>query len=705
MITYISKAVLDSWTPPVPYQSAGNSNNKNNILPPHPGVKFIAGLPYDRLGFGSLLSGGASPTALDEIKSLMEIVNMQQQQTDPANLPYEFSKYYLNSDSGQVFSSQPSSSGRESSATSRGPFELEQLQATATHLRNEKIHQLYSTSARDSNDYSTASESNKLEANPEMAPPTGPAIPEQLQDESGNWQRANDDEPPDYESLDDFGSSGDDLEGAKAGVHARPAQDQLAAMRDMGSIGNTSIARQQVFNENSESLSQSSARANETQTTEAAASETTSATTSAKQEPAKSKQLNSVSNHGNELLVGPFKSEADAPATITLAGVVYQKSGSSSALIRSAGQLRLKSPIGVPAATSTAQLQQQQQLPKSEGDGISTSGSAISSSTNQQAPGFHATNQQLAALSDWPSNSMLHNFLSHSSQPSIYLGTMATGGTNSNNQQDLSPSTNSNGTPNIIRFSSSFQPPALSSISSNLAAYLPTSAVGQSLMGASSDALPLSSSNSKPKSVAMTSKDISEQLLQQDSSLLRQQPTRLYQQRLPNGSIIWTLNKPSSQGSLQSSASSSDPSTLTNLNTFEGGEVSAAQLVGQLAVGESKQHNHKQGGPIVIVQKDVKPVKYHLLRAYLKLRRLLRPFEATYVFPNEPTGAASTASSVLTSSSVAGGGAYLRRQHPAASLSLMGSDWRHRRRLLGARAGGAFRFSPLVRGHLGHLER
>lgn len=37
----------------------------------------------------------------------------------------------------------------------------------------------------------------------------------------------------------------------------------------------------------------------------------------------------------------------------------------------------------------------------------------------------------------------------------------------------------------------------------------------------------------------------------------------------------------------------------------------------------------------MIVQKDVKPVKYHLMRAYLKLRRLLRPFEATYVFLND----------------------------------------------------------------------
>lgn len=60
--------------------------------------------------------------------------------------------------------------------------------------------------------------------------------------------------------------------------------------------------------------------------------------------------------------------------------------------------------------------------------------------------------------------------------------------------------------------------------------------------------------------------------------------------------------------------------------------------MGSINTAPSDNHYHskqKDKAPIVIVQKDVKPVKYHLMRAYLKLRRLLRPFEATYVFLND----------------------------------------------------------------------
>lgn len=39
-------------------------------------------------------------------------------------------------------------------------------------------------------------------------------------------------------------------------------------------------------------------------------------------------------NTDTELLVGPFKSESEAPATITLSGVIYQKSGASSSFLR-----------------------------------------------------------------------------------------------------------------------------------------------------------------------------------------------------------------------------------------------------------------------------------------------------------------------------------------------------------------------------------
>lgn len=46
------------------------------------------------------------------------------------------------------------------------------------------------------------------------------------------------------------------------------------------------------------------------------------------------KQQQKPVNTDTELLVGPFKSESEAPATITLSGVVYQKSGASSSFIR-----------------------------------------------------------------------------------------------------------------------------------------------------------------------------------------------------------------------------------------------------------------------------------------------------------------------------------------------------------------------------------
>lgn len=56
-------------------------------------------------------------------------------------------------------------------------------------------------------------------------------------------------------------------------------------------------------------------------------------------------------------------------------------------------------------------------------------------------------------------------------------------------------------------------------------------------------------------------------------------------------------------------------------------------LTGAASEKHYDSHASKDKGPIVIVEKNVKPAKYHLLRAYLKLRRLLRPTDATYVFP------------------------------------------------------------------------
>lgn len=93
------------------------------------------------------------------------------------------------------------------------------------------------------------------------------------------------------------------------------------------------------------------------------------------------------------------------------------------------------------------------------------------------------------------------------------------------------------------------------------------------------------------------------------------------------------------------SSSASLPSLVsgtTAANKLNGGSNKLAESYylggGSMNTAASDSHYHskqKDKGPIVIVQKDVKPVKYHLMRAYLKLRRLLRPFEATYVFLND----------------------------------------------------------------------
>lgn len=50
---------------------------------------------------------------------------------------------------------------------------------------------------------------------------------------------------------------------------------------------------------------------------------------------------------------------------------------------------------------------------------------------------------------------------------------------------------------------------------------------------------------------------------------------------------------------------------------------------------KDNKNKHGDKTPVIIVQKNLKPFKYHLLKGYLRLRRLLHSFEATYVFPSE----------------------------------------------------------------------
>lgn len=290
---------------------------------------------------------------------------------------------------------------------------------------------------------------------------------------------------------------------------------------------------------------------------------------------------------GRELLVGPFKSEADAPATITLAGVVYQKSGTSSALIRSQALAS-----GWPAAETLA-----------AGGSSASSGDLPKLWPIQLASGSSPSSSQSARPGGTP-------LAGHSN---ILLGSLRPGGSE----------------PSL----------GLASIGAEeVGAEQANQATGQLALR-----LPAVASSSLLANLGLVGHQLLLPTLPADGST-------------PQASASLTSGRPSAAKQVASGQAAEE--SLAAGGSSNQGQVLAAnpavwlksvpgpsqqEVEGQQlgAAGSEPKHSRekeKLGGPIVIVQRDVKPVKYHLLRAYLRLRRLLRPFEATYVFPGEPAG-------------------------------------------------------------------
>jgi len=280
----------------------------------------------------------------------------------------------------------------------------------------------------------------------------------------------------------------------------------------------------------------------------------------------------------NELLVGPFRSEAEAPATITLAGVVYQKSGASQAALIQGR------PMEQPKGSGGAQVEEPfLWRPVASGSNI------VLGTTNTQ-------NQQVQSANRW----QFH-------QPPFGSGHQQQNSLEQHQQQPLMDG----GSSSSGKFSAPEPGPIIEQHSVlDLLSQLVATATGSAS----------SSSSVMPSSVAPISSEVpASELLNSDGS---RQPTTVYVGRLP-AVLAPAVQLASSQ------AASSDS---LSFQSSQPGQT-ASELQQQLLFASGSNKHQSKSAPIVIVQKDVKPVKYHLLRAYLKLRRLLRPFEATYIFP------------------------------------------------------------------------
>lgn len=431
-----------------------------------------------------------------------------------------------------------------SNRVTNGPFELEQLQATETRANGK-------SAAGGGEEFVKVDQSDELD--------------EPVDDEE------EPDEKLEPQAVNQTTSTSASID-AKITRQANnsPSEQQHASSATGSSI---SIVRQQHYEQHEQADGEKPLSVDDTSSSSSSGNKTTS--TSARPEVERPTEKSSVVamkaptqalGGNNELLVGPFKSEAEAPATITLSGVVYQKSGASSALIRTSHSSR------VPLQYLTA-----------------------------------ATTPYAPQLDEWLTTPVMQQ--QQQQQPLIY----STPHTSQTSQADL-------------HFNQQ-QPQAQAS----LVRFSPFSlALATPSTGGGGGELSLSGSNPKAATTKLPLTTASGHLYansaspltlgpQLDSSPL-QATSGSYQltNRLPGSTTVWTsIGKPISQ------------------------QQQALELSSQvLEASESKSHgSDKHAAPIVIVQKDVKPVKYHLLRAYLKLRRLLRPFEATYVFPSESGGA------------------------------------------------------------------
>lgn len=341
----------------------------------------------------------------------------------------------------------------------------------------------------------------------------------------------------------------------------------------------------------------------------------------------------------HELLVGPFKSESDAPDTITLAGVVYQKSGSSSGLpaLFAAGNAKQPSQANL-AASSTRSIE-------------------TTSLTQPNGLGLH-----IGIKPDALRMINIENNSKYSRPQSVNVNFQASKliGANSQQQQQMTKHVNS--------VAQQWTPQALPS---NTQLFLPISQaqlislLGQPaklLTSASQTIAQAAAAKAKDKSkvsVTLTSIPTGESLLSSLASSLdfklanptndnnaKSQSASSISQAIAsasnsNGEPTDWSSSASSPTATQTTISGSSTGTQNNdatmeqlyLNSLLQGIGSTSQLESMVVAASSTSKDHMKSAPVVIVEKNVKPVKYHLLRAYLKLRRLLRPSDATYVFP------------------------------------------------------------------------
>lgn len=407
-------------------------------------------------------------------------------------------------------------------------------------------------------------------------------------------------------------------------------------------------------------------------------------------------QLSSTSNTKSthhELLVGPFKSEAEAPETMILNGMVYQKSSSSSTssnslpLTMSAAQLMQLNPI-----VATTNLPEMKQLASSSSHQIigaynNLKNNKKAKSQDNLADSFGLVNLDQGSVTRYTtvgrqpivndlqdanliaSNTIDSNKYRHQQQQ---------------HQTQWSPQALPGGTQLFLPISQA----QLISLLGQPAGKLLTSA-SQTIVQAAASAAAASKSKDKGKlSVTLTSIPTGESILSSLASSLEfklANPVSNEQllgagakkQHHPFASAsslsssppdlgVWPTSSSSSSNSALATSSSSLSSSSTaspstqNTNTINNEALKAEQLylnallqgvsaaaASSTTSSTSPPNNQNQFDlmaadsaskdlkthPVVIVEKSVKPVKYHLLRAYLKLRRLLKPAEATYVFP------------------------------------------------------------------------
>lgn len=389
----------------------------------------------------------------------------------------------------------------------------------------------------------------------------------------------------------------------------------------------------------------------------------------------KAEQLPPRSRDEQELLVGPFKSESEAPDTITLAGIVYQKSGSSSSLVEGPKLLKPEPKYRPSYQTQTTNDQIVEAFNQ---DNLSVGSSTTSASLygngnsvqqQQPAPQLLVTSglsgKVAAGIPEkyWPYLSMYQppRIQQKKQQVRIYqpgnqaneqllsTGNILLGSIASKNTDDP---VSTEGSTSIDDSSGGHQI-TLVSPSNTLrltASSYPIRETLSSLLTDSSSSS--SSSSSRPTTTKTQSNGLYDDLTGSGTiltygnslaSLLDSSSSSSYESSPGGGSLVSSLRAPESGGDLSHQLLKGSGSEQQHYSTSSssGGDnpktpTRSLPITSESYMSETK-HKEKVA-PIVIVQKDVKPVKYHLLRAYLKLRRLMRPFEATYVFPNENHG-------------------------------------------------------------------